>query len=118
MDDKTNYCFFAEEQGSVHISEGVIGSVAAKACLETQGVHSMASSPAASGRKVAGKGVLLRHAEDGSCQLDVYFLVRTGIAVTAIGENVQKAVKSAVESVTGISVSAVNAYVAGISLQK
>lgn len=118
MDEKNNFCFFAEEQGSVHISEGVIGSVAAKACLDTQGVHSMAASPAANGRKVTAKGVLLRHAEDGSCQIDVYFLVRTGTPVTDIGKTVQKAVKTAVESVTGIGVSLVNAYVAGIFLQK
>ena len=50
--------------------------------------------------------------------LDLYVTVRYGIAIHEVAENVQKAVSSAVEAMTGCPVGAVNVHVGGVTLDE
>ena len=53
--------------------------------------------------------------EDGEITLDVYLTVKYGFAIPETAAKVQDAVMSAVETMTGFSVRAVNVHVGGIS---
>ena len=53
--------------------------------------------------------------QDGEITLDVYLTVKYGFAIPETAAKVQDAVMSAVETMTGFSVRAVNVHVGGIS---
>jgi uncharacterized alkaline shock family protein YloU len=53
---------------------------------------------------------------DGAMVLDLYLTVQYGFAIPEVAENAQKAVSSAVEAMTGCTVSAVNIHVDGVTL--
>ena len=67
------------------------------------------------GVKNWGKGLKILIAEDNSVTIDVDILICYGYSVVDVADNVQTAVASAVESMTGVKVHAVNVNVCGIS---
>lgn len=111
MENK-EYISQQQENGAVHISEDAIATIAATSAAEVEGV---ALLPA---KKAAPKGVKLTIAENGEITIDLGIYVTIGRGVLETAKAVQKAVASAVSSVTGLTVAAVNVTVSGVEIPK
>jgi uncharacterized alkaline shock family protein YloU len=120
MGENKEYIIFPDERGSVNISEDVIAIIAANAALETEGVASLSASLGKDiadllGKKNISKGVKIE-IDGETLKIDVYIMVSLSASINKVGAEVQKAVASAIESATGITVKEVNVHVCGMSL--
>ncbi len=109
------------EKGSVNISEDVVAVIAGTAISETEGVAGLSNTVGSEiydfiGRRNVTKGIAVSF-EGGKIVVDATIMVHFGVSIASIGEKVQCAVSSAVESMTGMS-PVVNIRVAGISFDK
>lgn len=121
MGENKEYITYPDEKGNINISEEVIAAIAANAALETDGVAALSNSIGKDfaellGKKSASKGI--RMVNDDGLKIDVCILTKLGVSVHKVGVDVQNAVSSAIESMTGISVREVNVHVLGVSLDK
>ena len=114
MAEYKQYITQAEENGNVLISEDVVAAIAEHAVAEVEG--------AKPGNEVAdligknwGRGLKIQIAEDNSVAIDMDIFIHYGYSVVDVADAVQAAVASAVESMTGVKVTAVNINVSGIS---
>lgn len=109
-----------EEQGSIHIAEDVVVSIAALAVSEVDGVASLAAGAGMSellSKKTPGRGVKI--AMDGSkVNVDVSLLVQYGYQITSVAQKVQEKVKNAIETMTGLEAGCINVHVNGVSFDK
>ena len=120
MAEYKQYITQAEENGNVLISEDVVEVIAEHAGSEVEGAAGIYAKP---GNEVAefvgvknwGKGLKIMIAEDNSVTIDADILICYGYSVVDVADSVQTAVASAVESMTGVKVNAVNVNVCGIS---
>lgn len=111
-----------ENNGSVHIAEDVVASVASLAACEVDGVSSLVAAGGSQisellGKRNLSKGVKLTIVDE-SVTVDVHILVKYGSNVRNVAQKVQDNIKKTLESMTGMAVSAVNVHVGGISLKK
>jgi len=123
MNDNKEYISQIQENGSMHISEEVIASIAGMTALEVDGVCGLGSTLGTDladilGKKNLSKGIRISIGEENDICVDCSIVVKLGQNIKEIGANVQSAVASNIESVTGFKVSAVNVTVAGIALPK
>ncbi len=124
MADSKEYMTLPEENGSINISEEVIAAIAVGAAREVEGVTGMMTnlggtvSNLMTSKKNAQKSVrgVKIDMTGTALTLDLYLTVRYGTAIHEVAENVQKAVSSAVEAMTGCPVGAVNIHVGGVTL--
>ena len=121
MSENKEYVTRCEEQGNVYISEEVLAGISAAAALEIEGVSGLTANLGSDiaellGKKSLAKGVSVK-TEDDKVVVTLSILMAFGHTIPEVGKAVQEAVKNAVESMTGLEVSAVNVNVAGISLQ-
>lgn len=111
------------EVGIVKISDEVVEVIAGLAAAEIKGVMGMSASLVGgisqmlSGKKNLSKGVKVNLGEDNA-SIDLYLVVQYGIKIPEVADSVQKNVKKAVESMTGLNVSGVNVYVQNVILPK
>ena len=119
MADNKDYIVRPDEQGNINISVEVVAAIAAGAALECDGVASMYAIgkdiSGFFGKKNSSKGVKATLEEDALI-IDVYLSVKLGTEIGKVGESVQAAVASAVESTTGLAVQTVNVHVVGVTL--
>ena len=92
---------------------------AAAAALEVEGVSSLAANLGSDiaellGKKNLAKGVRVK-TEDDKVEVELSVLMGYGHTIPEIGKAIQEGVKSAIESMTGLEVSAVNVNVGGIT---
>jgi uncharacterized alkaline shock family protein YloU len=116
MADSKEYMSHEENMGSINISEDVVASIASAAALDVDGVGGMISgnvSDLVGGKKMTAKGVRVEMDEDGIV-VNLYIIIRYGCAVTEVANKAQSAVYTALESMTGFKVHAVNVHVGGI----
>ena len=113
MGENKEYMTHPEELGCIHISEEVLGSIAAGAAAEVEGISGLMNVAA---KKSGVKGVRLVVDEEGAV-VDVYILIRYGYAIPEVAGKIQGAVTNAVESMAGFAVKAVNVHVGGVSFQ-
>lgn len=121
MSENKEYITQIEGQSNVHISEDAICTVAAMAAIEVEGVAGLSNL----GNDIAGiaakknlsKGIRLRSSED-TLVIDLSLLVKFGTNIQTVAKTVQESVYASVESVVGLTVSAVNVHVSGISFDK
>lgn len=126
MADSKEYMTLPEENGSINISEEVIAAIAVGAVREVEGVSGMMTNlggsvaDLVSNKKNAQKGVrgVKIDTTGAALALDLYVTVRYGIPIREVAENAQKAVRSAVEAMTGCPVEAVNIHVGGVTLDQ
>ena len=121
MSENKEYVTRCEEQGNVYISEEVLAGISAAAALEIEGVSGLTANLGSDiaellGKKSLAKGVSVK-TEDDKVVVTLSILMAYGHTIPEVGKAVQEAVKNAVESMTGLEVSAVNVNVAGISHQ-
>lgn len=113
MGENKDYMTHPEELGSIHISEEVLASLAAGAAAEVEGISGMMNVAA---KKSGTRGVRLAVDEDGAV-VDLYVMIRYGYAIPEVAGKLQNGVSSAIESMTGFAVKAVNVHVGGVSFQ-
>ncbi len=110
------------EIGSIRIADEVVATVAGLAAIDVEGVASMSGGWGTDlveklGRKQFGKGIKVEVA-DNDTKIDIYLIIEYGYPIPTVAETVQKEVKLAVESMTGLKVSAVNVNILGVSMKK
>ena len=115
-----NYINIAGEKGSINISEYFIAVIASAALAEVDGVagHGGAAGEKYEylGKRPGSKGVRARFA-DGGIVVDIVVMVRYGCGIAKVASEAQKAVISAVESMTGVEPT-VNVSVSGVAFAK
>ena len=111
-------------ENTITISGEVVASMAAAAAVEVENVTGMAVAPQlpAEGdsfvHKNGVKGVRVICVNEETCRLELYVLLKLGAAVKDVASQIQDKVRYEVESASGLTVQAVDVYVAGISLKK
>ncbi|MGN0457645.1 MAG: Asp23/Gls24 family envelope stress response protein [Eubacterium sp.] len=107
------------DKGTLIISEEVLSSIATNAAKDVDGVASFSNRPVDVVNTIK-KGSLkvmspVRILPDGdNMDVSIYVNVLPNKEIKTVAENVQKAVKEAVENMTGKEVSKVNVVIAGI----
>lgn len=105
--------------GSIKVSDAVIVKIAEVAATEIEGVASNGQNLAAtdSKMKMFTKNVKVKLTGE-SVALSLDIVVLEGFNAVTVAENVQKSVKSAVQSMTGFTVTKVDVRVAGIKFKQ
>ncbi len=111
----------ALEYGNVNISDDVIGIITSIAAAEIEGVNGLSGGFAKDiaemfGVKNLKKGVKVE-IEDNVVVVDLNIIVDFGIKIPDVAWQVQENVKTAVETMTGLSVKEVNIHVQGINME-
>ena len=119
MSDSKEYVSRSDELGNIHISEEVLAAISAAAALEVDGVSSLAANLGSDiaellGKKNLAKGVRVRM-EDDKVVVELSVLMTYGHTIPEMCKAVQEGVKNAVESMTGLEVSAVNVNAGGVT---
>lgn len=127
MSDVKEYWPCGEEssEGNIRISEDVAASIAAIAMSETEGVAAPAAGVGAEisemlgARRSLARGVKISFDEENQgCAVLCSVILQYGSSVTETARNLQKNVKNAIESMTGIHVASVDVQVNGIQMPK
>ncbi|NLM35724.1 MAG: Asp23/Gls24 family envelope stress response protein [Clostridiales bacterium] len=120
MDENINT---SVNMGIVKISDDVVSVIAGLAAAEVKGITGMSTGLAGGitqilgGKKNPSKGVKVTVGED-SASIDIVVGVEYGVKIPEIAKVVQDNVKKAVETMTGLKVSAVNIYVQNVIVPK
>lgn len=120
MAENKEYAVQNEENGTIQISEEVIATVAAVAAKDVEGVSDLYGNfgddlAGMLGMKNANKGIRVQIGDDGvTIECDV--VAKYGCSVVEMAKNLQAAIISAVESMTGLSVMDVAVNVCGIAV--
>lgn len=122
MADNKQYISQEQEQGTVLISEDVIATIVANAVDDVEGIVGLSIKPGADiadmiGKKNWGRGMKITIDQDNTLTIDCNVNVGYGASVVNVAKSVQDAVTAAVESTTGVKVTAVNINVCGIIRQ-
>ena len=108
------------ETSTIQIADDVVAIVAGKAVADAPGVFAMASgfaggiSEVFSGKKNLSKGIKVEVGEK-EAKIDVNIIVEYGTRIPDVAFDIQNRVKSAVEGMTGLTVTAVNVHVQGVN---
>ncbi len=110
------------ETSSIQIADEVVSIVAGKAVADAPGVSSMAGgfaggiSEVFGGKKNLSKGIKVEVGEK-EAKIDVNIIVEYGTRIPDVAFDIQNRVKSAVEGMTGLTVTAVNVHVQGVNTE-
>lgn len=100
--------------GSIKVSVDVILKIAETAACEIDGVACEGQKLAVSGTMSKLKGAVSARVNGGTASLSLRIVVREGYNAVTVSEKVQKSVKSAVQSMTGFTVTKVDVDVADV----
>jgi len=112
----------SNEYGTIRIADEVVATVAGLAAAEVEGVASMSGGWGTDlverlGKKNFGKGIKVEVINEET-RIDIFITVEFGFAIPEVASNVQKEVKMAVETMTGLTVANVNVHIVGVSMKK
>ena len=107
--------------GEVHVADEVVAIIAGLAATEVEGVASMAGNITNEllsklGMKNLSKGVKVEVAEK-TVSVEVALNISYGYSIPEVSEKVQEKVKSAIETMTGLSVAIVNVRIATVDMK-
>ncbi|MGI6587793.1 MAG: Asp23/Gls24 family envelope stress response protein [Peptococcia bacterium] len=107
------------EEGTVKISDEVVAIIAGLATAEVKGVAGMSGGIVGGiadfvGKKSPSKGVKVE-VGDKEAAVDVYVIVEFGVRIPEVAHEIQRSVKKAIESMTGLSVVETNVHIQGVS---
>lgn len=111
------------DMGIVKISDEVVGVIAGLAASEVEGIVGMSSGVVGGitqilkGKKNLSKGVKVNATED-SVSIDLFVVVEYGIKILDVALKVQEDVRRSIETMTGLTVSAVNIHVQNVMIPK
>ncbi len=108
--------------GVIRIADEVVSTVAGLAAVEVEGVANMSGGWGTDlverlGRKNLGKGIKVESSGDQT-SIDIFIIIEFGYAIPKVAETVQREVKQAVETMTGLTVTAVNVHVVSVATKK
>ena len=112
----------ADETGEIRVSDEVVAIIAGLAATEVEGVSSMAGNitneiVSKLGLKNLSKGILVEVLDD-EIKIDVALNIAYGYKIPEISEKVQERVKSAIENMTGLTVTDVDIRIASVDMKK
>lgn len=107
--------------GQVKIADEVVAIIAGLAATEVKGVESMAGNitnelVSKLGMKNLSKGVKV-NVSQASVSVELSLNIKYGFEIPKVSEAVQDRVKSAIETMTGLEVTAVNIVIAGVNIE-
>ncbi|MCL2855333.1 MAG: Asp23/Gls24 family envelope stress response protein [Defluviitaleaceae bacterium] len=109
--------------GQIRIADEVLAIISGTAALEVNGVIA-GSHPAGQGemsarfaRRNFARGVKIGLLDDG-VKVDITIMVKFGHKIHQVSEEVQKRIKTALETMVGMTVKEVNVNVAGMRFEK
>lgn len=107
------------EEGTVKISDEVVAIIAGLAAAEVKGVAGMSGGIVGGiaefvGKKSPSKGVKVE-VGDKEAAVDVYVIVEFGVRIPEVAHEIQRSIKKAIESMTGLSVVETNVHIQGVS---
>lgn len=110
------------DMGTITIADEVVSTVAGLAAIDVEGVASMSGGWGTDlveklGRKNFAKGIRVELTNDDT-KIDIYLIVEFGYSIPEVADNVQKEVKMAVETMTGLNVIEVNVHVVSVQLKR
>jgi len=108
--------------GQVQIVDEVIAIIAGTATMEIEGVSFMSGYHISDiseilGKKNLAKGVKVDIRED-EIEINLNVYIKLGYKIHEVSKNIQSRVKTAVETMTGLSNFIVNVTVAGVTMEK
>jgi uncharacterized alkaline shock family protein YloU len=108
--------------GSIRIADEVVSTVAGLAAIEVEGVTSLSGGWGTDfveklGKKNFGKGIKVETTNDQT-NINIYITIKFGYPIPKVAEDVQREVKMAVETMTGLTVASVNVHIVGVALKK
>ena len=106
--------------GEVQIADEVVAIIAGLAATEVNGVASMAGNitneiVSRLGMKNLSKGIQVEIA-DNEVVVDVALNIAYGYSIPEVSTKVQEKVKSAIETMTGLSVATINVRIASVDM--
>ena len=108
--------------GQIQIADEVIAVIAGTAAMEVGGVLGMASNFTGDLAEIMGKRNLSKgvkvNVNGDSVSVELNLMVKFGYKIQDISVEVQQKVKTAIETMTGLTTSEVNVNVAGIHMDK
>ena len=110
------------DNGKIIFADDVIATIAALAAADVQGVASMSGGVVEGltemlGKKNLTKGVKVEVGTEKAA-VDISVNVRYGFAIQEVCQNLQNAIKNAIETMTGLRVVEVNVYVQSVVFEK
>ena len=122
MAENKQYVAQEQENGSVQISEDVIASIVSHAAREVEGVIGISAKTGSDfaeliGKKNWGKGLKVFVSETNSVTVECDIVVAFGQNVVDIAKAAQSAIINALESMSAITIDAVNVNICGIVRQ-
>lgn len=111
-----------KDTGKIKIDSDVVAMIAGLAAVDTDGVASMSGgiteglAKRVSGKNVT-KGVKVEVGEIEAA-IDLKVIIKYGYKIHEVAAELQKNIKEAVESMTGLNVVEVNIHVEGVEFQK
>ena len=120
MAENKEYAVQQEENGTINISEEVVATIAYTAAKDVDGVNALTGNISDDiagilGKKNVNRGIRVQLLEEGvlvECSVEAKY----GAAVVEMARNVQTAVASAIESMTGLKVKNVAVNIVGIAV--
>jgi uncharacterized alkaline shock family protein YloU len=122
MAENKQYITQMHDNGCLMISEDVIATIIAHAVNDVEGVVSLNVKPGADitdliGKKGWGKGLKITIGQNEELTVDCNITVCYGQSVVTVAKAVQEAVASALDSMAGVTIAAINVNVCGIVRQ-
>ena len=120
-EDRRSVKIKESEIGEVKVADEVIAIIAGLAATEVDGVSSMAGNitnelVSKLGMKNLSKGVRIEISED-SVEIYLALNIAYGYSIPEVSAKVQERVKTAVETMTGLSVAALNVKIAAVDMK-
>ena len=109
-----------EKLGEVKIADEVVAIIAGLAATEVEGVDSMAGNITNElvgklGMKNLNRGVKIS-VDDDHVSVELSLNMKYGYSIPDVSEKVQERVRTAIETMTGLTVLEVNIKIAGVSM--
>lgn len=110
----------SDESGEIKVADEVVAIIAGLAATEVEGVSSMAGNitneiVSRLGMKNLSKGIQIEIA-DNEVVVDVALNIAYGYSIPEVSTKVQEKVKSAIETMTWLSVATINVRIASVDM--
>ncbi|MBQ7505735.1 MAG: Asp23/Gls24 family envelope stress response protein [Lachnospiraceae bacterium] len=119
-EDRNTVVIKESKDGTVRVADEVIAIIAGLAATEVEGVSSMAGNITNElvgklGMRNLSKGIRIEIMEDS---IEVYIAINIayGYSIPEVSAKVQERVKTAIENMTGLTISVVNVRIAAVDM--